>query len=153
MAYSVEEKREIVISICDEVVEKNISFNTAIFNSPITLTSFYQWVADDLTLQKLYNYARILRSDCLFEEIIDIADKQEEGEEITQELDSDGCIVKETKKRGDMIKQRKLKIEARQWVVAKMQPKKYGDKVDDLNEDKEIKLTIEVVDPIKDEGK
>ena len=152
MAYSDKEKREIVTGICDEVVEKNISFNTAISNSPITLTSFYQWVADDLTLQKLYNYARILRSDYLFEEIIDIADKQEEGEEITQELDCDGCIVKETKKRGDMIKQRKLKIEARQWVVAKMQPKKYGDKVEDANDDKEVKVTIEIVDPVKNES-
>ena len=32
--------------------------------------------------------------------------------------------------KADMIQHRRLQIDARKWVLAKMNPKKYGDKVD-----------------------
>jgi hypothetical protein len=31
---------------------------------------------------------------------------------------------------GDMIRHRQLKVDALKWVVSKMLPKKYGDKID-----------------------
>jgi hypothetical protein len=126
MAYSEEEKLKIVTDICNNVIEERISFNQAVEKSGISLVSFYMWLTKNVDLQNLYNYAREIRSDVLFEEIIEIADKQEEGEEL--ELDGQGNVTKV--KRGDMAKQRQMKIDARKWVVAKMQPKKYGDKLD-----------------------
>lgn len=130
MAYSEAEKLDIITNICNDVIELKISFNEAVLNSNITLTSFYQWISKDVELQNLYNYARQIRSDILFEEIIEISDNQEIGEEESNEFDEKGNPVKTVIKRGDMFKQRQLKIDARKWVVAKMQPKKYGDKLD-----------------------
>jgi hypothetical protein len=135
-----EQKREIIIGICNDVVENKISFNEAVTNSVIGLVSFYQWIAGNDELQKLYNYARTVRSDVLFEEIIEIADKTEEG-----------VVIKETERgietrTGDMTEHRRLRVDARKWVVAKMQPKKYGDK---LEVESTQKQTIEYVNVSK----
>ena len=145
MAYSEDERKEIIIGICNNVIENKISFNQAIDESEITLTSFYSWIVDDANLQKLYNYARQIRSDILFEEIIEIADNQEEGEEVSNEFDANGVTVKTVIKKGDMFKQRQLKIDARKWVVAKMQPKKYGDKLDVTTDGEKIQSTPTIV--------
>jgi hypothetical protein len=126
MAYSDVEKIKIITYICNNVIENRVSFNQAVEESEISLVSFYQWLSNNKELQNLYNYAREIRSDVLFEEIIEISDNTEEGEEI--EEDGQGNIIKI--KRGDMLRQRQLKIDARKWVVAKMQPKKYGEKLE-----------------------
>jgi hypothetical protein len=66
-----------------------------------------------------------VRSDVLFEEIIEIADTTEEGTVV--ETDDHGRTKEKT---GDMTQHRRLKIDARKWAVSKMSPKKYGDKLE-----------------------
>ena len=93
--------------------------------------------------KSLYNYAREIRADVLFEEIIEIADQTESGETIEE---SEKGIKKIT---GDMIRHRQLKVDARKWVVSKMLPKKYGDKIDitsgneKLNEKQAINIALD----------
>ena len=128
--YNDSDKENIITKICDNVIENKISFNQAVKESEISLVTFYKWIASNKELQSIYNYAREVRSDILFEEIIYIADNQDLGEEISEETNEFGDIIKTTTKKGDMIRQRQLRIDARKWVVAKMQPKKYGDKID-----------------------
>lgn len=123
MNYTDKQKEEIIVSICDNVIEQKISFNEAVKNSEISLVSFYKWISDNKELQTLYNYAREVRSDVLFEQIIEIADTTEEG--IIIETDDHG---RTKEKKGDMTQHRRLKIDSRKWVVARMNPKKYGDK-------------------------
>lgn len=123
MAYSEEDKERIITEICNQVIEDKISFNQAVDDSEISLVSFYKWIAKNEDLQVLYNYAREVRSDVLFEQIIEIADTTEEG--VTIETDDNG---RTKEKKGDMTQHRRLKIDSRKWVVARMNPKKYGDK-------------------------
>ena len=135
--YSVSEQEEIITSICEDVILHKVSFNEAISNSNITPVTFYKWLTKNKELQMLYNYAREIRSDILFEEIIEIADKTEEG--VKTKGTPKGMII-ET---GDMTDHRRLKIDARKWVVSKMNPKKYGDKPDNgLNSDNKIEIEI-----------
>ena len=122
--YSDEQREIIVRAICENVIENKLSFTQAVNVSPISYVSFFNWISESDKLKELYNYAREIRSDILFEEIIDIADTTEIGETIK---DTPVGITTET---GDMLGHRKLKIDARKWVIAKMQPKKYGDKLD-----------------------
>jgi hypothetical protein len=122
--YTDQEKEAIITDICNRVIEEKISFNKAVEDSSITYVTFFNWMTKSEALKELYNYARNIRSDVLFEEIIEIADTTEIGE-VTVNKPS-GIEVKT----GDMIHHRQLKIDARKWVVSKMQPKKYGDKLD-----------------------
>ena len=133
--YSEEQKQQIFDDICDNVINKRMSFNKAVECSKITLTTFYVWIKENESFQKSYNYAREIRSDILFEELIDIADNTEEGI-ITTEKPTGVEIRK-----GDMEGHRRLKIDTRKWVVSKMNPKKYGDNIQpDADVDKVIEI-------------
>lgn len=110
--------------ICNRVIEDKISFKKAVDESDISLVTFYKQLLRSEENKDLYNYARNIRSDVLFEEIVEIADTTEEG-----------TVIKETDrgvevKRGDMTEHRRLRVDARKWVVARMNPLKYGDKID-----------------------
>jgi len=119
-----EQKQKIFDNICINVIEKRISFNQAVKDSNISLVTFYKTLLLSDANKELYNYAREIRADVLFEEIIEISDQTENGETIEE---SDRGIKRMT---GDMIRHRQLKVDARKWVVSKMLPKKYGDKID-----------------------
>ena len=68
---------------------------------------------------------------------MDIADTPIEGEK-TKTIDGpDGKKTEVTT--GDMIDHRKLQVDARKWALARMNPKKYGDKVD-LNHGGRVKV-------------
>lgn len=90
----------------------------------------YQWLhegSNSYDPEFVQNYARayIVRQNKIFEEIIEIADTPEVGE-TTKIGGANGIeIVK-----ADMLGHRKLKIEARQWVLARMNSKRFGNKVE-----------------------
>lgn len=130
--YTDDQKEMIVTDICNRVIEEKISFNKAIEESEISYVAFFNWMIKSELLKELYNYARNIRSDVLFEQIIEISDTPVEGRK-TKITDRG---IEETI--GDMTEHRKLQIDARKWVVAKMQPKKYGDKLDVSIEQKSI---------------
>lgn len=75
--------------------------------------------------------ARELGREAIFEDILIIADTPMEGVETETSMgkgeDGDEPIVKE--KRGDMLGHRKLMIEARFKLLAKWDPKRFGDSI------------------------
>lgn len=136
LAYSQEQKDEIFEAICHDVILNKSSFNQAIKKSPITLVTFYDWLKKSDDFKEQYNYARNIRADVLFEEVIEIADEPQEGQEVTILPDGKRQI-----KQGDMTQHRRLQIDARKWVAAKMSPKKYGDKQEiDLNHSGKVNI-------------
>lgn len=139
--YTEEQKDAVFNSICENVILHKMSFNQAVEQSEISLVTFYKWIVDNEARKELYNYARNVRSDVLFEEIIEIADTTEDGVIMTEK--PSGIEIKHA----DMIEHRRLKVDARKWVVSRMNPKKYGDKLDVTSDNKplnepSISLTI-----------
>lgn len=81
------------------------------------------WAKDDIEgFAAQYARARELGYERLAEEILHIADTPLEGTTITSKEWG------EERKTGDMIEHRKLQVDARKWMLAKMLPKVYGDK-------------------------
>ena len=101
--------------------------------------TFYRWLAKNDAFKKSYNYAREIRADVLFEEIIEIADSTEEGTKV--KYTPKGTIT-ET---GDMIDHRRLKIDARKWVVSKMTGKKYGNNAGDEDDTLDNEINVKIV--------
>lgn len=85
-------------------------------------SSFHERLDADPAYADRYARARVLLLERMAEEIHQIADTPVEGVTITTK--ADGGIEE---KRGDMLEHRKLQIEARKWLLAKLMPKKYGD--------------------------
>lgn len=106
---------------------------------------FNEWIDSDENLAIQYVRACEDRADKIFEEILDIAD--ETSNDVVQ-MDMDGIIVERTNH--EVIQRSRLRVDARKWMLGKMQPKKYGDssslditskgdKIDGIIELREIK--------------
>ena len=119
MACSEEDKKKIVDTIC-ESIEQGKSLRDATIGL-IPRNTFYQWIDSDKIKANQYARACEERADLVFEEILSIADDQEddvgydnEGNEITNH---------------NVIQRARLRVDSRKWMLGKMNPKKYGDKI------------------------
>lgn len=86
---------------------------------------FLEWVAENDIFSKQYTRAMEERTDKLFEELLIIADDQEN--DVTVKPDGTEYV------NHNIINRNKLQIDTRKWVLSRMNPKKYGDKVENTN--------------------
>jgi len=129
MAYKPKEIEEIFNEICRQIAEEGKSLRSVLLSDNMpTSQTFYKWV--DSSEEKTVHYVRATdkRADLIFEEILHIADTPKEG-----------TTTKETEKgveitTGDMIQHRRLQVDARKWMLGKMNPKKYSDKNTTIHE-------------------
>jgi len=139
MAYSQEEKDECFDYIISEI-ESGKSLRYALnTNGMPSSRTFFQWLdvrekSGALTEEaqekvKRYACACETRELILLDEILEIADKQDADVIVTD----DGIITNH-----NIIQRNKLQIEARQWVLGKLRPEKYGNKT--VNENKNINI-------------
>ena len=82
----------------------------------------YEWMARDKDLSGAIAHARDQGYDAIAEDLLDIADTPIMGE--TETSSSNGLTIT----RQDMLGHRKLRIETRLKLLAKWNPKKYGDR-------------------------
>ncbi|MFD2597514.1 hypothetical protein ACFSQ3_01015 [Sphingobacterium corticis] len=122
----IEEKRAeaieaIINRICDGESLRSILLyaNRDILPS---MSLFLKWVSEDNQLKDQYARAMDIRSDMLFDEILEIADESNADTDLSDE----GKMII----RGDIVQRSRLRIDARKWALSKMQPKKYGDRLD-----------------------
>lgn len=96
----------------------------------------YDWMGKDPDLAAAIARARDVGYDAMAEDCLVIADTPMLGEEVSESEDEEG-VRRVTVKRIDMLGHRKLQIETRLKLLAKFNPKRYGDKVvhagDDVN--------------------
>jgi hypothetical protein len=90
--------------------------------------SFYSWVASSDDLRKQYDQATTLRSDHYAEEILAIADDASDDELFVETTDGNGAGAKRVCN-NEFVQRSKLRIDARKWLLAKLTPKKYGDRI------------------------
>ena len=83
--------------------------------------TFYEWVAEDETVLRRYEFAMIMRADTFAEETIEIAD--DDGDD--WKTGKDGSMIPDY----EIVQRSKLRVDARKWYASKLAPKKYGDKV------------------------
>lgn len=112
-----------------------------------SIGTFFGWVASDSILADQYARARAICLDVMADEIIVIADTPEIGQKSVSK--ATGLEITE----GDMTEHRRLRIEARKWLLGKMAPKKYGEKLElSTDPDRPIAFAVVervIVDPIK----
>ena len=130
--YSEEQKEEIFNNIFNSIENGNSLRKTLIAIS-LPAKTFYEWLEQDEEKSKQYARACELRADVLFEEVLEIANTTIEGKVI--ETDESG---RTKEKVGDMLGHRRLQIDARKWMLGKLNPKKYGDKVDVTSDGEKI---------------
>lgn len=86
-------------------------------------TTVYTWLDEQPEFALRFGRARTQGEDVISQECLEIADTPVEGVETV--VKPDGSIEE---KRGDMLGHRKLQIETRLKLLAKWNPKKWGEK-------------------------
>jgi hypothetical protein len=85
-----------------------------------------RWLRENEAFRAQYTRAREDQAETIFDEMLEIADDGEfDYETKTRDDGSEYEAVNH-----DHIQRAKLRIEARKWVLGKLAPKKYGDRID-----------------------
>lgn len=104
---------------------------------------FLEWCADDVLLANKYTHAIKVRADLYFEQINDIAQTQIMGQIVTETKEG-RKVVKREVKTVDNVARSKLIVDNLQWTVARMAPKKYGNKMEHNGGETPITVNIAV---------
>ena len=93
--------------------------------SPIVDTTFFSWRLKHPELDQMYARAKEEQTEYLANEMLEIADTPTTGVTITTKPDGS-----REEREGDMFQHRRLQIDTRKWIMAKLKPRKYGEKID-----------------------
>lgn len=124
MLMAVEFSQEIFDTICERISDGESVNSICSGDDMPSRTSFYDWIGRAKELADKYARATEVRADRVFDELLQIADTPLIGEKV--KIDKDG---KKEVQRGDMIEHRRLQVDARKWALARMSPRKYGDRL------------------------
>lgn len=113
---------ELAASICERLANGESLKAICSGDDMPSKASVYLWLTKHQEFADMYTRAREDQADTLADEIVAIADTPIMG--VKTKTNDDGSV--ETTE-GDMIEHRRLQVEARKWVAAKLKPRKYGD--------------------------
>jgi len=88
-------------------------------------TTVMRWLADSQEFRDQYARAREAQADHFADEILEIADDAT-NDWMTRKVGEETTTVADH----EHISRSRLRVDARKWLMSKMAPKKYGDKLD-----------------------
>ena len=128
MAYSEEQKEEILNNIFN-MIESGKSLRFALSQIPLSSSTFFIWIEEDPEKSKQYAYVTDIRTELKFESIEQDYSEEPQRDAETGRIDS------------AWVQLQRLKIDSKKWELSKLNPKKYGDKIQQEHSG-ELKTTI-----------
>jgi hypothetical protein len=88
-------------------------------------STIFRWLAKDKEFRDRYARAKEVCADYMAEELLDIADNASNDWMARNGKDEDERWIVN----GEHIQRSRVRIDARKWLMGKLKPKKYGDKL------------------------
>lgn len=113
--------------ICRSISTSSVGLKTLCERDPNLPdhSTIYDWIARHKEFADFYARAREAQAQILADEITEIAD---DGRNDWMTLNVGGKSVKAVNK--EVVQRSQLRVDARKWLLSKLQPKKYGDRLD-----------------------
>ena len=133
--------------ICSRIADGQSVREIARSDDMPAMSTIFLWLSKHKQFTEQYAQACEARAHYLAEELLDVSDdgtndwmerKNSDGENI-------GWSVN-----GEAIQRSKLRVDTRKWLLSKLQPKKYGDKIITAHTDADgnsVSFTINMVSP------
>lgn len=131
----IDKKNTLFDEIIKDISENNIPLSKAL-KGKLSFRTFYELIEEDAIKKYAYAHACETRADHIFDEIIEIADDSSNDIEYTEHGE---------KQNAEFIARSRLRVDARKWCLSKMNPKKYGEKVDVTTDGKELNASIPAI--------
>lgn len=90
-----------------------------------SLQTIFNWFQSQPTFLEQYARAKEAQMDAFAEEIVDISDDGRNDWMELHEKDNAGW-----KANGEHIQRSRLRVDSRKWLMSKLKPKKYGERLD-----------------------
>lgn len=145
-----EQEQEIINEVC-QLIEEGMSLRKAVKKIGINHSTFFKYIDNDENAEsnlRKAQYARAteLRAEAMADEILDISDDSSNDTIYTEKGEIEN---KEWTNRS------RLRVDSRKWLLSKLMPKKYGDKIDVTSDGEKVttsaSIVVNVVPP-NDEG-
>lgn len=149
MTWTDENKAKAIQLILDQISSgyslKSI-IDTRTRNEVPCYATWCDWLKEDKQL--LNNYARACeeRAEKIFDEIFEIADDKNQDIKIAE----DGSKIQNS----EFIARSRLRVDARKWALSKMNPKKYGERMQHANDPENPITNVSIlnIDPLSDDA-
>lgn len=142
MAYTQEQREKIIADVCNAMSKDGVSFRQACTQINFPASTVMLWIDQNDDFSEQYARARGALIDGIADEILDIADCSAND---TVETD-DGFEKTNT----EVIQRSRLRVDSRKWLLSKLMPKKFGDKVisenHNINENRAVLTDIDKAD-------
>jgi transposase-like protein len=125
--------------ICKMIAEGQSVRSICAKKDMISMQTFFRWLRENEKFREQYARACEERSYMHAEEIIEIADDAT-NDYMEQHDESDELTG--YKLNGENIQRSRLRIDTRKWLMAKLNPKVYGDKLDMTTNGNDIGVTL-----------
>ena len=109
--------------ICQKIAEGYSVRSICKEKDMVSMQTLFRWLRENDKFREQYVRACEERSYAQAEEIIDIADNATNA--YMEKLEGDGYIFN-----SENVQRSRLRIDTRKWLMSKMNPKVYGDKLD-----------------------
>jgi hypothetical protein len=129
--------QELADKICEQLADgKSMRSVCRQIDMP-AMSSVFKWLRENDTFSQQYAKAKEESADAMAEDLLEIADTPVMGEIKT--IKPDGTVEI---KQDEMLGHRRLQVDARKWLMAKMKPKKYGDKIDMTSDGEKLGVAL-----------
>jgi len=88
------------------------------------MVTVYKWIGKYPEFANQYKAAQEDRVTTFAEEMVDIADNGSNDWMLKHDPENPGWLAN-----GELVQRTRLRLDTRKWLLAKMAPKKYGDKI------------------------
>jgi hypothetical protein len=130
--------QKLAATICARVAEgQSLRFICGDEDMPSRAT-VRRWLRDKPDFSNSYARAHEEFADAIFEEILEIADDSQ-GDYVERETRKGITLVL----RAEAVSRSKLRVDTRKWMLARIAPKKYGDKPD-ANHGAEVVIKVTI---------
>lgn len=119
---------ELANKICTQITEGKSLRAICLAEDMPAISNVVRWLGENKAFQEQYAIARENQADTLADEILHIADTPQLG--MKKKILANGTVEVQE---GDMLEHRKLQVDTRKWIAARLKPKKYGDRVENLH--------------------
>lgn len=123
--------------ICFELAQGKSLRTVCLSDNVPSGVTIFTWLKKYPEFLKQYELAKQEAADAMAEDVLFISDTPVMGEIRTTK--PDGTVEV---KQDEMLGHRRLQIDTRKWLMAKMKPKKYGDKIDHTTNGKDLPTPI-----------
>ncbi len=128
-----EYRQEIADKICEELaLGKSLRTVCSSEETP-SIATVFKWMRDYPEFLNQYARAKEESTDALAEEIQDISD----------DALNDALAGGENKAVNAIVNAHRMRIDTRKWLMSKMKPKKYGDKMDVTTDGKPLVVSFD----------